>query len=78
VEISSTILDGGIRWRRVVSRLGRFTPEERAPGRRLDASQSRCGRCGKKNNLLLLLGNEPRQPRPLPVAIPIELSRLLK
>jgi hypothetical protein len=44
---------------------------------RLDGSRSQCGRCGIEENLLSLLGTEPRPSGPQPVAIPAELSRPL-
>jgi hypothetical protein len=76
---SSTILDLGIRWRRVVS----FTPRhlysrrERAPGTHWVGSWvgPRAGLDDVEKNLFPLPGIEPRSSRPQPITIPTELSR---
>jgi hypothetical protein len=58
----------GVEWSS--SRPGRFIPREIGPGRRLGGPQNQSGRCGKEKNLTM--------PGIEPVAIPTELSRLLK
>jgi hypothetical protein len=53
VQGKLTIIELGTRWEWSASRLGRFTPTERAPryllNRRMSGLQNRSGRCDEKN-----------------------------
>jgi hypothetical protein len=81
-EYSSTILELDARWSWVVSFTPRpLYPRERRPryplDRTLNGLQSRSGRCGEENNFAMP-GMEPGPSSSLAIAIPNELSRLLK